>query len=166
MRSSSLPTLKPIVKLCFKLYALPIVNKLAFLKNKICKELGIPLSTQFNSKFYCSSGNLKLGVNVCLADTFILDYGLVTMGNNVSFSYNNKIITSTHDTSDFHTVITKPVSIGNDVWITTDVIILPGVNIGSNVIIGAGSVVTKDIPSGVFAAGNPCKVVRNIEFKM
>jgi maltose O-acetyltransferase len=166
MRNSSLPALKPIVKLCFKLYALPLVNKLSFLKNKICKEIGIPLSTQFNNKFYCTSGRLKLGHNVSLADTFILDYAWVSMGNNVSFSYKNTIITSTHDLADFNTVLTMPVTIGSNVWITTGVIILPGVTIGSNVIIGAGSVVSRDIPSGVFAAGNPCKPVKNIDFKM
>lgn len=50
-------------------------------------------------------------------------------------------------------------------WVTTNVTILPGVTIGSNTIIGAGSVVTKDIPSGVFAAGNPCRVIKKIDFK-
>ena len=50
-------------------------------------------------------------------------------------------------------------------WITTNVTILPGITIGDNTVIGAGSVVTKDIPSGVFAAGNPCKVIKQISFK-
>lgn len=49
--------------------------------------------------------------------------------------------------------------------ITSNVTILPGVTIGDNTVIGAGSVVTKNIPSGVFAAGNPCKVIRKINFK-
>jgi maltose O-acetyltransferase len=166
MRNNSLPVVKGIVKLYLKLYSLPFINKFAFLKRKIRKELAMPVTTQFNPGFYCVSGNLKIGTNVSLSDTFILDYALVSIGNNVSFSYKNIIITSTHDIADFHTVIVKPVTIGNDVWITTGVTILPGVTIGSNVIIGAGSVVTKDIPSGVFAAGNPCVVIRNIEFKM
>ena len=52
-----------------------------------------------------------------------------------------------------------------DRWITSNVTILPGVTIGDNTVIGAGSVVTKNIPSGVFAAGNPCKVIRKINFK-
>ena len=55
--------------------------------------------------------------------------------------------------------------IGDNVWITSNVTILPGVCIGSNTVIGAGSVVTNDIPSGVFAAGNPCKVIKSIDFK-
>ena len=56
-----------------------------------------------------------------------------------------------------------PVVIGNDVWIGGNVTVLPGVNIGSNVVIGAGSVVTKDIPSNVVAVGNPCKILKKIE---
>lgn len=75
------------------------------------------------------------------------------------------ILTGTHDFSDFSTVIAKPVTIGDNVWITSNVTILPGVTIGSNTVIGAGSVVTRDIPSGVFAAGNPCKVIKQINFK-
>lgn len=75
------------------------------------------------------------------------------------------IITSTHDFDNFSTVIAKPITIGDCVWITTNVTILPGVTIASNTVIGAGSVVTHDIPSGVFAAGNPCKVIKKINFK-
>ena len=55
-----------------------------------------------------------------------------------------------------------PAVIGDNVWIGGNVVICPGVHIGSNVVIGAGSVVTKDIPDWMFAAGNPCKVIREI----
>ena len=55
-----------------------------------------------------------------------------------------------------------PINIGDNVWIGANVCILPGVTIGNNVVIGAGSVVNKDIPEGVIAAGNPCKVIRKI----
>ena len=54
------------------------------------------------------------------------------------------------------------INIGSNVWIGADVIILPGVSIGDNTVIGAGSVVTKNIPSNVLAVGNPCKVIREI----
>lgn len=57
----------------------------------------------------------------------------------------------------------KPVMIGHDVWIGYGVVILPGVTIGNNCIIGAGSVVTKSIPSGVMAAGNPCVVKKIVD---
>ncbi len=55
-----------------------------------------------------------------------------------------------------------PVEIGDDVWVGGGAIICPGVRIGSRTVIGAGSVVTRDIPDGVFAAGNPCRVIREI----
>ncbi|TDO19019.1 acyltransferase [Pedobacter duraquae] len=165
LRHTSLPTLPGNVRLLLKFYSLPFVNKLGWLKKTICKKLNIPLSTQMGQGFYCTSGKLNLGENVSFADTFILDYATVTIGKNVSFSYRNMIITSTHNLDDFSEVIAKPVVIGDYVWITTNVTILPGVTIGSNTVIGAGSVVTKDIPSGVFAVGNPCKVVKEIEFR-
>jgi maltose O-acetyltransferase len=56
----------------------------------------------------------------------------------------------------------KPVEIGSDVWVGGGAIILPGVRIGSASVIGAGSVVTRDVPDRVFAAGNPCRVIREI----
>ncbi len=56
----------------------------------------------------------------------------------------------------------KPVSIGSDVWVGGGAMILPGVSIGSKTVIGAGSVVTRDIPDGVVAAGNPCRIIREI----
>lgn len=58
--------------------------------------------------------------------------------------------------------IAQPITVGDSVWIGANVSVLPGVTIGSNTIIGAGSVVTKDIPEGVIAVGNPCKVIRKI----
>ena len=56
----------------------------------------------------------------------------------------------------------KPIVVGNDVWIGGNVCVMPGVTIGDNTIIGAGSVVTKDIPSNVVAVGNPCKIIKEI----
>jgi maltose O-acetyltransferase len=163
--SSRAKALPGKVRLLLSLNALPFFNKLSFLKKMICKNLNVPLSTQFGKKFYCRYGNLKLGTNVNFGDTFIIDSAPVIIGNNVSFSYRNMIITTTHDLNNFHKLISKPVTIGDNVWITTGVIILPGVTIGAGTVIGAGSVVTKDIPSGVFAAGNPCQQIKRIEFK-
>jgi maltose O-acetyltransferase len=56
----------------------------------------------------------------------------------------------------------KPIDIGSDVWVGGGAIILAGVRIGSRAVIGAGSVVTRDVPEGVFAAGNPCRVIRGV----
>ncbi|NNU43108.1 hypothetical protein HK415_07980 [Ramlibacter sp. B156] len=57
----------------------------------------------------------------------------------------------------------KPVTIGSDVWIGGGAIILPGVQVGDRAVIGAGSVVSRDIPAGVLAAGNPCRVIRALD---
>lgn len=59
----------------------------------------------------------------------------------------------------------KPVTIGADVWVGGGALILPGVSIGDRTVVGAGSVVTRDLPEDVFAAGNPCRVIRAIERK-
>ena len=56
----------------------------------------------------------------------------------------------------------KPISVGSDVWVGGGSLILPGVRIGSRTVIGAGNVVTRDVQDGVFAAGNPCRVIREI----
>ena len=56
----------------------------------------------------------------------------------------------------------KPITVGNNVWIGGNVVVVPGVTIGDNCVIGAGSVVTKDIPANSLAVGNPCKVIRKI----
>ncbi|CAM4100114.1 DapH/DapD/GlmU-related protein [Zobellia roscoffensis] len=143
----------------------PVVREIQFLRKWILKTYEIPLSTTINKDFYCSAPNLNLGTHVGLADTFILAYAPVSIGKNCSFSFRNMIMTSSHDLNNFSTVIAKPVFIGDNVWITSNVTILGGVTIGSNTIIGTGSVVTRDIPAGVFAAGNPCKVIKQIDFK-
>lgn len=152
-------------KLLFKLYSLPFFNKIERIKKLLCKTYNIPISTSISKGFYCSAPLLNIGENVGLGNTEIIAYAPITIGKGTSFSFNNMIITSTHDYHNFSTVIGKPVIIGENVWITSNVTILPGVTIGSNTVIGAGSVVTKDIPSGVFAAGNPCKVIKQISFK-
>lgn len=157
------PAYKRLIRIILRINSLPIIRSI--FKRIIFKYYNLPESTSIYKNFYCSSQNLFVGKNVGLADTFILAYAPVRIGDNCSFSYRNMIITSTHDIDDFSTIIAKSVNIGSNVWITTNVTILPGVSIGDNTVIGAGSVVTKDIPEGVFAAGNPCKVIRKIDFK-
>ncbi len=101
--------------------------------------------------------------NVYLNDTFIMDYAPVYIGEGSAFSFENMIITATHDPKDYQRIIAEPVMIGKNVWITSRCIILPGVTIGDNCVIGAGSVVTKDIPANSLAAGNPAKVIKKIK---
>lgn len=88
--------------------------------------------------------------------------GYTMMGPNVHIYTENHAYDETDHC--FRGTEIKPVVIGEQVWIGHGVIILPGVTIGSHVIIGAGSVVTKNIPSGVLAAGNPCKEKKVIDY--
>ena len=127
---------------------------------KIKKQFNLPNSILIKQGFYSSSSLLNVGEGTGLADTFILAYAPVTIGKGCSFSFRNMIITSTHDYEDFGTVIAKPVTIGDNVWVTSNVTILPGVTIGSNTVIGAGSVVVKDIPDNCIAVENPCKPIK------
>lgn len=99
-------------------------------------------------------------------DLTILDENHVIFGDNVFLAPHVSIYTAGHpiDAKIRNTEVeyAKPVTIGSDVWIGGNVVINPGVTIGSDVVIGSGSVVTKDISDHVIAAGNPCKVIRQI----
>lgn len=116
--------------------------------------------------FYVDYGyNITVGKNFYANfNLTILDCGLVTIGDDVMCGPNVTIVTVTHPTNPFERKIysewAKPVKIGNNVWLSTNCTILPGVTIGDNVAIGAGSVVTKDIPANTVAVGVPCKVIR------
>lgn len=122
------------------------------------------------SPFYCDYGsNIEIGANF-FANTnlVILDGAKVTIGDNVFIAPNVGIYTAGHS-MDVEERVTGleyayPITIGNNVWIGAQVCILPGVTIGNNTIIGAGSVVNKDIPANVVAAGNPCRVIRELPY--
>lgn len=120
------------------------------------------------SPFYCDYGyQISLGDNVFINfNCTILDASPVTIGNDVLIGPNVQLFSATHPT-DWKVRAkglenSKPISIGNNVWIGGGVIICPGVRIGDRAVVGAGSVVTKDIPSDVVAAGNPCKVIKHL----
>lgn len=113
------------------------------------------------------------GINVSVGKNFytnhnctILDGAKVTIGDNVFIAPNCVISTAGHAIDSEQRAngleIALPITIGDNVWIGANVSVLPGVTIGSNSIIGAGSTVNKDIPEGVIAAGSPCKVIRKI----
>ena len=90
----------------------------------------------------------------------------IFVGNNVMFGPNVTVSAGTHpihpELRSKQAQYNIPIHIGNNVWIGANSVILPGVNIGDNSVIGAGSIVTKDIPSNVIAVGNPCRVLREI----
>lgn len=119
--------------------------------------------------FFCDYGaNITLGDKVFFNfNCVILDVARVRIGSNVLFGPGVQVYAATHPLSAAERrsglELGKPVNIGDDVWIGGGAIICPGVTVGNASVIGAGSVVTRDIPAGVFAAGNPCRVIRNIE---
>ena len=117
---------------------------------------------------FCTYGyNTTVGDNFFLnVNCKLMDSGKITIGNNVFIAPNVCIITEEHAMDVKQRLAgleyTHPVTIGDNVWICTGAIILPGVTIGADSVIGAGSVVTKDIPPGSLAVGNPCKVIRAV----
>lgn len=118
--------------------------------------------------FHCEFGkNITIEDNVYINfGCVILDCGEVVIGANTLIGPNIGIYSLNHAIDAEERIqggcIAKPVHIGKNVWLGGDVKILAGVSIGDNTVIGAGSIVTKNIPSNVIAAGNPCKVLRNI----
>jgi maltose O-acetyltransferase len=117
--------------------------------------------------FFCDYGsNIRLGKKCFFNfNCVVLDVCEVTIGDHTLFGPAVQIYTATHP---MNAVLRrsqeagKPITIGSDVWVGGGAIICPGVTIGSRSVIGAGSVVTRDVPEDVFAAGNPCRVVRGI----
>lgn len=96
----------------------------------------------------------------------MLDVAEVKIGHRTLFGPNVQIYTATHPMHHIQRAsgreFAKPISIGDDVWVGGSAVICLGVTIGNRSVIGAGSVVTKNIPDDVFAAGNPCKVIRRL----
>lgn len=125
--------------------------------------------TWIEPPFFCDYGsNITLGDRVYFNfNCVVLDVARVTIGSDTLFGPAVQIYTATHP-MDFRErrsglEAAKPVTIGSDVWVGGGAIILPGVTVGHRSVIGAGSVVTRDVPEGVFAAGNPCRVIRPLE---
>mgnify|MGYP000488757280 CR=1 FL=1 len=136
---------------------------------EIVKELlGKSDDAWINPPFYCDYGfNISIGKNFYTNhNVTILDGAKVTFGDNVFIAPNCVFSTAGHaidsEQRSRGLEIALPITVGDNVWIGTNVSVLPGVTIGNNTIIGAGSVVNKNIPEGVIAAGNPCKVIRKI----
>jgi maltose O-acetyltransferase len=117
--------------------------------------------------FYCDYGsNIELGERVFFNfNCIVLDVCRVRIGDYAQFGPGVQILTPLHP---FDAELRRkqeygaPIEIGSDVWVGGGALILPGVRIGANTVIGAGSVVTRDVPAGVLAAGNPCRVIREI----
>ena len=118
--------------------------------------------------FFCDYGaNIELGERVFFNfNCVVLDVCPVRIGDYTLFGPGVQILTPMHPLDALARrgkEFGKPIEIGSDVWVGGAAVILPGVRIGARTVIGAGSVVTRDVPEGVFAAGNPCRVVRELE---
>lgn len=121
-----------------------------------------------NQPFYCDYGKqISVGRRFFANFSFtVLDEAPVTIGDDCFIGPNVSIYTACHSTDpverNTRNEWDRPVKIGDNVWIGGSVTILPGVTIGSNVTVGAGSVVVNDIPDNCVAVGNPARVVRKI----
>lgn len=122
-----------------------------------------------NQPFLCDYGvNIKVGERFFSNFNFtVLDEAYVTIGDDVFIGPNVSLYTACHSTNpverNSRQEWAEPITIGNNVWIGGSVTVLPGVTIGDNCTIGAGSVVTRDIPANSIAVGNPCRVIKKIE---
>lgn len=128
------------------------VGKKAYIEPEVYFDYGCHISVGDN--FYANTGLI------------ILDQCSVTIGDNVFFGPRVNIYCAGHPIDagvrNKNLEYGKPITIGNDVWVGGNVVFNSGVTVGDDVVIGSGSVVTKDIPSHVIAAGNPCRVIREI----
>ena len=125
-------------------------------------------TVMIEAPFRCDYGyNIEVGENFFANYNFtVLDVGKVRIGNNAKIGPNVSIYTAGHpvhpDSRNSGYEYGIDITIGDNVWIGGSSCILAGVNVGNNVVIGAGSVVTKDLPDNVIAAGNPCRMIRKI----
>lgn len=134
----------------------------------LAELLGKETDACIQPPFFCDYGsNIRLGRKVFMNfNCVVLDVAPVEIGDHVLFGPSVQVYTATHplDAKERRSGLEagKAIRIGPDVWIGGGSIICPGVNIGARSVIGAGSVVTRDIPEDVLAAGNPCRVLRSL----
>lgn len=145
------------------------VEKRRDIMRKLFKSVGE--NVWIEPDFRCEFGqNITIGDNVYINfGCVILDCGQVTIGSGTLIGPNVGLFSGNHTIDPVERaaggLIPKPINIGSRVWLCGNVSVVPGVSIGDDSVIGAGSVVTHDIPSGVVAAGDPCRVLRKITEK-
>ena len=130
---------------------------------------GIGENVKIWTPFNCVYGeNIQLGDHVFLnLNCMFIDNNRIKIGDHGMLGPGVQIYTAAHPLEaaarDEGWEVTKPVTIGNSVWIGGSAILLPGVNVGDKAVIGAGAVVTRDVPPGVVVAGNPARIIREID---
>lgn len=140
-------------------------------RHKILKELlgGMGDAVEIRAPFFCDYGkHIYLGSTVFMNyNCVILDCNEVRIGDNVMFGPYVQVYTAYHPLEagprNSGRELAAPITIEDNVWLGGGAIICPDVTIGKNSVIGAGAVVTKSVPANVFAGGNPCKVIKEIE---
>lgn len=154
-------------ELCRALNALSPRDEPARLK-VLAELFGKPVEALIRSPFYCDYGyNVEVGRGVFInVNCVILDTYRVAIGARSKLGPNVQLLAALHpmDAEERRSGIEcgRAVVIGEDVWLAGGVIVCPGVTIGDGTVVGAGSVVTRPLPARVFAAGNPCRVVRKL----
>lgn len=156
-------------KLCFEFNSIPpsCKDKRQEILHRIFKTVG--KNCVINPPFRCDFGS-----NISIGDNFtgnfnltILDEADVVIGDNVFIGPNTSLCTVIHslkpEERNNGIMCSHPIFIGNNVWIAANVVILPGVSVGEGAVVGAGSVVTKDVAPFTLVAGNPARVIKNIE---
>lgn len=130
----------------------------------LLENVGVDFFVETNFEF-------SFGENISIGDHFyanrnviLCDEAKITIGNNCKFGPGTSLLTPFHPIDPVKRQtkieISKPISIGNNVWLGGNVTILPGISIGNNVVVGAGSVVTKSFPDNVIIVGNPARILR------
>ena len=146
-----------------------------YFRRKKQRKLYLQMKSVGRNVYICSGYNISSMENIAIGDDVWIGYncmmsgeGCLTIGSGTIISHNIEIWTQNHryEAFDLESIpydrkfIKKAVNIGENVWIGSKVIILPGINIGEGAVIGAGSVVTKDVPSYAVVGGNPAKLLK------
>ncbi|WP_437286027.1 sugar O-acetyltransferase [Sorangium sp. So ce406] len=141
------------------------------LRRRLLEQLlgSVGEGTEIRPPFYVDYGaHITIGAR-CFANFGLvaLDVAPITLGDDVQIGPNVQLLTPTHPVEPEPRrqkwEAAKPIKIGNNVWLGGGAIVLPGVTIGDNTVVGAGSVVTRDLPANVVAVGNPARVIRSID---